>query len=217
MVILINNQKLYIFKRLLHQSLSLCRKMEEKLIFNNVEFYKIENFEGYYVSSLGQILSVPRKYCNNYRILKFKYDKNNYSLVKISINAKRIMLKVHRIVAKTFIPNIENKPQVNHINGIKTDNRVENLEWVTNLENNKHSWTYLNRVSSLKGKFGKDHPFSKKVNQYDLNNNYIRSFDCLKQITRELGFNFSFIASVCRGERKKAYNYIWRYENGKSK
>ena len=72
--------------------------------------------------------------------------KKGYYMIKAKIDGKNKHLTVHRLVALAFIPNPDNKPQVNHINGIKTDNRVENLEWVTNMENHIHARDIIKTV-----------------------------------------------------------------------
>lgn len=109
--------------------------------------------------------------------------------------------KVHRLVAEAFIPNLDNKPQVNHINGDKTDNRVENLEWCTNSENQIHA--YRNGLEKPR--------FQKKVNQYDLDGNYIQTFEYIIEVTRKIGIDNSSISEVCKGKRKTAGGYIWKY------
>jgi hypothetical protein len=86
----------------------------------------------YFINEAGEIERGGKKLKPSIR--------NGYFGVNLYINKKRISKSIHRIVAETFIPNPDNKPQVNHINGIKTDNRIQNLEWVTPSENITHSF-----------------------------------------------------------------------------
>ena len=109
----------------------------------------IAGYEGFYqVSNSGRVKSLDR-YMDRldgkrgYRIskiLKPQYNWKGYKSVTLKKNGTYKPMFAHRLVALHFIPNTENKPQVNHINGIKDDNRVENLEWCTAKENIQHYW-----------------------------------------------------------------------------
>lgn len=125
----------------------------------------IQGYEGLYqVSNLGRVKSLGRfidrlvtgNYWQEERILKPNKTKHGYLMVALRKNNKPNYFKVHRLVAITFIPNPENKPQIDHINAIKTDNTVNNLRWVTAKENIRNP---LNMVHLT----GKNHPmFGKK-------------------------------------------------------
>lgn len=125
-----------------------------------------------------------------------------YKHVTIYINKKPKSCRVHRLVATAFIPNIENKPYVNHLNGIRSDNRVENLEWVTPSENTQHAVdTGLFKPTR-----------EKQVVQYSLNGDKIAIYRSISEAARRTNSSVEKIVSCCQFIRKTHNEYQWRYK-----
>lgn len=176
----------------------------------------IKGYEGLYqISNLGRVRSLPRKTNNQYNeglIMKQK-DSFGYSKIQLRKNKKYKWFFVHRLVAMMFLNNYDEKLQVNHKNGIKNDNRVENLEMVTASENQIHSYRILKNIPSMKNHFGKNHVHSIKVTQFDKQNNFIKTWDSIIEASKKLNINASCICNNCKNRRKSAGGYIWKYAN----
>lgn len=164
----------------------------------------------YNVSNYGRIYSIPYK-----KIMKSRIDKYGYEVINLK-KLKSSPMTVHRIIANLFIPNPQNKPQVNHINGIKTDNRVENLEWVTAKENIDHS-IKIGLKGNTKGQkrsYKVKHPLRRKpINQYNLKGNLLANFESQTEASEKLGINIVYISRVCRRVSQQTFGYVFRFIN----
>lgn len=177
-----------------------------------VKALKIKDFPDYYITDNGDVYS--RK---TGRFIKLKQETNKktgYNYIQLCKDKKVFMKTVHRLVAEAFIPNPENKCDVNHINGVKTDNRVKNLEWTSRSENMKHSFNILGQKPTWRDKKGKDNPHSKIVLQIK-NNTIIAAFYGGKEAQRNTGVPQSNIWKCCKGKRKTAGGYQWKYKEEK--
>ena len=176
----------------------------------------IPNYEGLYqASNLGRIRSVDRykeviiknqygeykrtKFFKSYILKQQTYI--GYKCVQLHINGKYKWEKVHRLVAMAFVPNPENKPQVNHIDGNKSNNNVLNLEWCNQSYNTKHA--YKNNLIKH---------YKIEINQYDLEGNYIKTWESAKEIGKKLKIKNSQICRCCKNENSTAGGYYWKYK-----
>lgn len=184
---------------------------------NNLEneiWMPIKGYEGIYeVSNMGRIKTLERVYYGGVvpvkiktRLRKQTYTQKGYLSLILSKDKANKTCVVHRIVASHFIPNNENKPQVNHRNGVKDDNRVENLEWCTNQENCYHAWNVLERDVRVQPK-GALSPSSKKI----ICDTFGISFDSIKEACEALDVNNTRVSEVCKGIKTHTKGLTFRY------
>ena len=163
--------------------------------------YKIINLYGneYLINKYGDILSLK-----TYKFLKKTKSNGGYLYVTIK-GIHTYHLKVHRLVAETFIANSNNLSCVNHKDGNKLNNCVDNLEWCTYSHNMKHA--FKNNLINA------NRPKKTKVFQYDLNGNFIKQWDCIRDVEKEFKVSHTAIRFCCLGKNKTCRGYIWKYAN----
>lgn len=185
----------------------------------------------YQVSNLGRIKSLERKvisynrgrtYERTYpeKILKQAKDKDGYVQVNLSKNGKGRTRKVHRLVAQAFISNFEEKPEVNHINGIRDDDRVDNLEWCTSSENNIHAYKVLKRGYKLPNKEQRKKyldKVSKEIIQYEIKIVEKARYKSIREAERQTGILHTLISKCCNKKQETAGGYIWKFTNNEEK
>lgn len=169
-----------------------------------MEIWKdIPGYEGIYqISDCGRVKSISKGI-----ILKPRVNRKGYLLVGLSKRNKREMVQVHRIIAHVFIPNPDNLPQVNHKDENKTNNHASNLEWCTNEYNCNYGTHNKRMAATLTNRMD----LSKPVLQMLKDGRIIKKYPSIHQAARETGVNCGNIGVVCKGERKTAGGYIWRY------
>lgn len=178
----------------------------------------IKGYEGFYeVSNFGKIRSLDRLVDGRWgvthrkgRILTGGLDKDGYRLFILSKNGLRKTHKLHRLIAVTFIENPYGYSQINHKDGNKQNNRVDNLEWVTPQKNIQHAFTLgLNKSSPLNWSI-----CSKAVLQYTTDGKFIRQFPSMSEVERTLGIKVSRVSACCNGKNKTAGGFIWKLARG---
>ena len=168
------------------------------------KYLPIEGFPDYLITSQGRVLSL--KYG---KMIELKQHKNNwgYYYVTLSKNGKLYSKTVHRLVAQAFIPNPDNKPQVNHIDEDISNNHVSNLEWATARENLNHGTRNERASNSVRGE---KNPKAKSVIGFKINGCDMKYYKFIKESEKD-GFNPNCISLCCRKINKSHKGFEWFY------
>lgn len=141
--------------------------------------------------------------------LKHRINSHGYCQVTLCSGKTKKTFTVHKLVALCFVPNLFSKPQINHIDGCKTNNKPENLEWCTSSENIIHAASTGLAEQSLKN----NSINSKPVYQLSIDGEFVRLWPSVNEVERSLGLRHSDIVTCCSGKQKTAFGYKWRYAN----
>lgn len=177
----------------------------------------IPGYEDYLIYPEGRVYSKKSN-----KFLKHNLVSSGYHTVELfnRYGSKRVL--VHRLVGKSYIPNPKNLPQINHIDENKNNNHVSNLEWCTAKYNMNHGRAAKTRhlktdykaiAEKMKiSQRGAGNNNAKAVVQYDLDGNYIAEYPTSYEAVKRLNLKSNHISRCCKGKRKTAHGYMWRYK-----
>ena len=184
---------------------------------NMEEIWKdIKGYEQLYrISNLGNVFSVKLKREIGFIVPKTENYKTKYVILTKDGNKKRVA--VHRLVAETFISNPNKLPQVDHVDTDPLNNRVENLRWVSAYENSNNPLTKVHQKEAAKERCkiygspteGKESVNRVKVLQYTLEGVFIKEWDCIQEISKELKLDNGSISKCINNKRKSCGGYLW--------
>ena len=158
---------------------------------------RLLTIEDYEITREGQIINKT-----NGHILKPQPNAKGY--LRVSISKKLVF--VHRLVAEKYVPNPNNLPQVNHIDGNKLNNNIDNLEWCTNSENTQHG--YDNHLYKFKSR-------CHAVNVYTKQGDFLKQYKSIRNMCDELHINRKTVTMILKGEKvTNNYNYLFEYVEG---
>ena len=170
----------------------------------------IKHNDNYEISNLGNVRNKKTK-----RILKPAISNKGYYLVSLSRNCKQHTYTIHKLVMEHFNRCAFDYEVINHKDHNKLNNTLENLEYITQKENVQDA--YNNglcenaRIQAKKNILKASEQEKVKINQYDLKGNFIKQWSYIRQVQKELGISNSNIVGCCKGKRKSAGGYIWKY------
>lgn len=163
------------------------------------EWRQVVEHQNYEVNQFGEVRHKQRQH-----ILKPRSNNGGYLYVNFKVNGKNTNFAVHRIVANAFIPNPNGYTEVNHKDYDKTNNCVENLEWVSSSQNKSHAFLKKENKDSR----------GKAVNQFDRNGNFLATYASVSEAAEKIGCSVAAISNCCLGRSKTSQGYRWSFVEG---
>ena len=182
------------------------------MVFSTIK--AIDGFPGYFARDNGEVWSAKR---GALRRLTPTLNRKGYERVKLSVGGISKTITVHQIIARTFIPNPDNKSQVNHKDENKRNNAASNLEWCTCLENVRYGTGIMRSAHSRKGikidNTKTANANKKPILQFNKNGDLLKAWPSAVDAGKNLCLSSSHITGCCKGSRRTCGGYTWRYQN----
>ena len=173
--------------------------MDNQQPSNELEWREVKEYSNYEVNQFGEIRHKTRK-----KVLKPRSNNGSYQYVNFKINGKNINFAVHRIVANAFIPNPKGYTEINHKDYDRTNNCVDNLEWVDSSQNKQHAYLKDENKSSR----------GKAVIQRSKDGTYIKTFETISKAAKEMNCSIAAISNCCLGRTKTSQGFLWSFVEG---